>query len=86
MRRDRERSFSHKKAVSLWDRPPPTVGHSAAQTARIPYFWFFSKQMNLPPRHVQQDVLLGGVSEEKMAWFYAASTKLDAQASLGENE
>ena len=42
--------------------------------------------MNLPPRHVQQDVLLGGVSEEKMAWFYAASTKLDAQASLGENE
>jgi hypothetical protein len=32
-----------------------------------------------PPRHVQQAVLVGGVSEEKMAWFYAASTLLHAE-------
>jgi hypothetical protein len=65
--------------------PAPAVGHSAAKTARIPYFRFFSQQMTPPPRHVQQDILLGGVSEEKMAGFYAASTQLDAQDWLGEN-
>jgi hypothetical protein len=46
--------------------------------AQIHYQRYFNQQMRPPPRHVQQAVLVGGVSEEKMAGFYAASTLLHA--------
>jgi len=46
--------------------------------AQIHYFRFFSQQMRPPPENVQEAVLAGGVGEEKMAGFYAASTQLDA--------
>jgi hypothetical protein len=37
------------------------------------------------PRDVQQAFLVGGVSEEKMAGFYAASTLLHAEDWLVKN-
>lgn len=74
-----EISLSHNKVVPLWDCTPPTAGHSAAKIAQIHYFWFFRPQMRPRPRDVQQAVLVGGVSEEKRAGFYAASTPLYAE-------
>jgi hypothetical protein len=41
--------------------------------------------MRPPPDRAQQAVLVGGVSEEKMAGFYAASTLLHAKDWLTEN-
>jgi hypothetical protein len=47
--------------------------------AQFHYYPHFSQQIRPPPRHVQQAILVGGVSEEKMAGFYAASTLLHAE-------
>ena len=57
---------------------PHNVGYSAAERAQSPYSRSFSPQMRPPPDHVQQAILVGGVSEEKMAGFYPASKPLHA--------
>jgi hypothetical protein len=63
----------------------PAAGHSAGEMAQIHYSRFFSPQMRPPPSHVQQAVLVGGVGEEIMAGFDAASTLLHAEDWLVEN-
>jgi hypothetical protein len=75
----------HKKGCSLTGSHAPAAGHSAAKMAHIHYQRYFNQQMRPPPRHVQQAVLVGGVSEEKMAGFDAASTLLHTQDWLSEN-
>jgi hypothetical protein len=46
---------------------------------------FFCQQMRPPPRHVQQAVLLRGVSGKLMPGIDAASTLLQAEDWLAEN-
>jgi hypothetical protein len=65
--------------------PAPAAGHSAAKNGSIHRFRLFSPQMGPPSNHVQQAILVGGVSEEQMAGFYAASTLLHTQDWLSEN-
>ena len=63
---------------------PQTIGYSAAELAESPYSRFFSQQMRPLPDHVQQAVLVGGVSGELMPGFDAAGTLLHADDWLVE--
>jgi hypothetical protein len=64
---------------------PPNVGYSAAEMAQSLYLRFFSPQMRPLPDHVQQAVLVGGVSGELIPGFDTASTLLHADDWLLEN-
>lgn len=63
----------------------PAAGHSDSKMAQIHYHRFFSQQMRPLPLHVQQAVLVGGVTGEMMAGFDAASTLLRVKDWLSEN-
>jgi len=57
----------------------------AAETDQSRRYRFLSQQMRPPPRHVQQAILVVGVSEELMPGLDAASTLLHAEDWLVEN-
>jgi hypothetical protein len=64
---------------------PPNAGYSAVEMDQSPYLRFFSPQMRPLPDHVQQAVLVGGVSGELIPRFDTASTLLHADDWLLEN-
>jgi hypothetical protein len=77
--------FSMKRPFPMGSHAPQTVGYSAAELAHIQYARFFSQQMRPLPDHVQQAVLVGGVSGELMPGPDAAGTLVHADDWLVEN-